>query len=284
MSEQHATGMGATFRLDAARCTGCGLCVADCPAEIISLIDNKAAIPPESADDCIGCQHCLAICPEAAVSILGRKPEDSWPLKGFKPDYANLEKLVRGRRSVRQFAPEAVEPAILREVLHAASYAPTGVNSQGSTFTVIQNPAAMAEYRDRTARAIIEAEGSLPEAAGWFADCGRDWVEKGQDTIYRGAPHLVVASSCPDAPCAQVDPVIALSYLDLLAQARGLGTVWAGIAFGILNFVPETRKWLGIPEDHILGYAMLIGKPMIKYARTVQREPENLTLLSKLEG
>ena len=279
-----ANRTGNAFIVDAAKCTGCGLCVADCPAEMLALSAGKAAVKPGDEENCIGCQHCLAICPEAAVSVLGLKPEDSRPLKSFKPDYANLKLLAEGRRSVRKFSPEPVELEVVRELVHAAAYAPTGVNAQACHFSVVHSPKAMADYRDRSCLALLAIEDKLPEASAWLAGCAREWVDNGKDEVYRGAPHLLVVSTGPGAYCAKEDALIAMTYFELLAQARGLGAVFAGIPFGIIQHVPETRKWLGIPADHTPGYALLFGKPAVKYARTVQRRPGGTTLLSALEG
>ena len=47
-------------------CVGCGECVAVCPADAISLDDNKAVI---HNDPCIGCASCIAACPHQAIDV-----------------------------------------------------------------------------------------------------------------------------------------------------------------------------------------------------------------------
>ncbi len=59
--EQHST---ARPKIDKKRCTGCGTCVAWCPGEAITLVDERAAI---AAKKCIGCGECLAMCRFDAV-------------------------------------------------------------------------------------------------------------------------------------------------------------------------------------------------------------------------
>lgn len=114
------------------------------------------------------------------------------------------------------------------------------------------------------------------------ADLVQLWEEKGVDTLFRGAPHLLVASVPKDVPSPLPDCLIALSYFELYAQASGVGTVWDGLAkWAINDLVPETRRRLGIPDDHLIGYCMAFGRPAVHYARTVQHGP---ALISRFGG
>jgi ferredoxin len=68
--------------------------------------------------------------------------------------------------------------------------------------------------------------------------------------------------------------LIALSYFELFAQANGVGAVWCGLAkYAIDDILPGTRTRLGIPDDHVFGYAMLFGMPTASFARTAQHRP-----------
>ena len=46
------------------KCTGCGICVRDCPDQIIGLVKNKAAI---LTDLCVECGICAFVCPSVAM-------------------------------------------------------------------------------------------------------------------------------------------------------------------------------------------------------------------------
>lgn len=71
--------------------------------------------------------------------------------------------------------------------------------------------------------------------------------------------------------------MIALTTFELYAQTLGVGTVWDGLAKWIISeILPEFKTRLGIPEDHVIGYAMAFGKPAVNYTRTAQHEPAGI--------
>lgn len=265
------------FTVNTSACTRCGECVADCPARIIAMPEDAfPAIAPESEAACYKCQHCLTICPTGAVSILGLKPGDSRPLAGAYPDPDQLEMLIKGRRSVRRYRPENLEPELLQRLLDVAWCAPTGINSRDVLFTVVDDREKLARLRDKVMAGLsrLVRDERLPEGMDFFADIVRLWEEKQVDTLFRGAPHLLIAS----APGLGVSPVpdclIALSYFELFAQSQGVGTVWNGLTkLAVNNLLPETRLHLAIPEDHVIGYVMSFGRPALQFQRTVQHGP-----------
>lgn len=264
------------FRVDVESCIGCGQCVDDCPYMILTMDGNCPAVIAERAESCIRCQHCLAICPVAALSIHGVDPADSSLLKGNFPDPARLEVLMRGRRSVRRYREENVDPALVQRLLDTAWQAPTGVNSRQVLFTLVDDKESMAVLRREVMASLAKAvhAGKLPPERQFFSGFVKLWEEKGVDVIFRGAPHLLIASTPRSCPCPEPDCLIALSYFDLLAQCNGLGTVWDGLAkWTISELLPEFQQRLGVPTDHLVGYVMAFGYPAVEYHRTVDHGP-----------
>lgn len=272
------------FTVNFSACTRCGQCAIDCPPRIITMNGGYPAIAEEKEDLCYRCQHCLAICPTAAISILGIKPGDVTPLEGNYPRPRQMETLLKGRRSVRRYREENLEPQLIKHLLEVAWHAPTGVNARQVRFTVVDDREKMVALRGEVMAGLgrLLREGKLPEGFERFADFVRLWEDKGIDTIFRGAPHLLVASTPEKVPTPLPDCLIALTYFELLAQSHGVGTVWCGLAKWALNdLLPEFRARLGIPEDHLFGYAMMFGKPAVSYARTVRHQP---ALIHRFEG
>ena len=72
-----------------------------------------------------------------------------------------------------------------------------------------------------------------------------------------------------NAPCANVDPIIALSYIELYANSLGLGTCWCGFAQTCFKLLPKLSTVVKIPDGYKPAYVMLLGKPAVKYQRTI---------------
>jgi len=53
--------------VDRDECTGCGLCVDECPAEAITL--DADGISVVDADECTDCGACADVCPAVAITL-----------------------------------------------------------------------------------------------------------------------------------------------------------------------------------------------------------------------
>jgi nitroreductase/Pyruvate/2-oxoacid:ferredoxin oxidoreductase delta subunit len=263
------------FVVDDAKCTRCGQCVLDCPSRIIEQAGDAAPfIRPENETRCIQCQHCLAVCPPAAVSIFGRDPTRSLTLKaGSFPDVETMITLVRGRRSVRRYRDENVDPALIQRLLAALSNAPSGINRRALTLSVIDDRAVMQRFRLKAmdGLAAIDKAGRAPAQFAYLMQAVPLWFDKGVDVVFRGAPHLLIVSAAPESVCPHEDVNLALAYFELMAQSAGLGTLWCGMAKMSMELLPELKESVGLKPGHYY-YPMLFGVPSFRYARTVQRE------------
>lgn len=264
------------FEVDPKLCTRCGECVADCPMRIIDMGDGVPEIKTGNEEKCIRCQHCLAVCPAAAISIAGYHPAGSAAVTGDLPDAVRMETLIKERRSIRQYKKEDLPPELLQRLLGAVRYAPTGKNMQQVRLTVVDGRQKLARLREELMAGLgrLVRGGKLPAGMEFVADLVRIWEEKHVDILFRDAPHLLIASGPKTNVSPLADCFIALTTFDLFARTLGVGTLWCGLAkVAISDVAPEFRRSLGIPEDHVVGYAMTFGWPAVQYARTVQRAP-----------
>lgn len=259
------------FTVDETLCTSCGLCAKDCPIGLI----QPDPIRVEQPENCLRCQHCMAICPTGALSIEGRKPEGSLPLAkdGF-PALEPMIRLVRGRRSIRQYLEKDVDPSVLQQLLEAAAHAPTAVNGQELTFTIVDRRSVMSRIREQVLSRLAECqeEGCIPAHMWFLSSAPTAFFNQGTDLIFRGAPHLLLASAPVSAPAGATDIAIALATFELLATSAGLGTVWCGMLKMTLELAPELKPLLDLPTEGVHYYPLLFGYPAVQYARTVQRD------------
>jgi len=58
-------------QLDTNKCTGCGLCARDCPAEAIEMVElaPKVKRPGFYYDRCAFCSQCAESCPRGAITM-----------------------------------------------------------------------------------------------------------------------------------------------------------------------------------------------------------------------
>ena len=264
------------FTIDVETCIGCGQCATDCPAMIISMEETGLpTIKQDLEQFCIRCMHCVAICSEGSVSILGYDPQKGIPLLSENmPKPEQLEMLIKGRRSMRNYQDENIDPSVIEKLLEVAGHAPSGHNDRGLLYTLLEDKGVVYDIREEAFAGLekLIKEEKLPEGMEMFADIMEAWKSSGTDILFRGAPHLLIVSALDESASPMQDSIIALTTFELYAQSMGVGTIWNGLAtLTITELVPSLKKRLGIPEDHTIGYAMGFGYPAIQYERTINR-------------
>jgi len=263
------------IEVDQSLCQRDGICVATCPVQILSL-EGQAGAPRliEGGEDfCIRCGHCVAVCPHGALD------HPYVPLAHCQPiadedafTAGQVARLLRTRRSIRRFKPEALGRAMLAELIDLARYAPSGHNRQPVRWLVVEQAGEVQRLSGMVAdwmRHMIES-GS-PLAAALHMDFVVAAWEKGQDRICRSAPHLVVAHADREDRTAPAAATIALAYLELAAHARGLGACWAGYSHLAATFWAPVQQALELPEGHAPQGAMKLGRPRFGYHRVPPR-------------
>lgn len=61
------------IEIDESKCTGCGLCIPDCPEGALQVIDGKARLISDLFCDGLGA--CVGACPEGAMNVVEREAE-----------------------------------------------------------------------------------------------------------------------------------------------------------------------------------------------------------------
>ncbi|MDD4952987.1 MAG: nitroreductase family protein, partial [Desulfovibrionaceae bacterium] len=274
--------------VDAAACTGCGMCVRVCPDGPLDMAGGRAVVIDRR---CLGCGHCQAACPVGAVSVAGLDPWAS-RFSSFRADPAwlgfggldpgILARLLLSRRSCRNYQDRPVPRDILEDLVRLAVTAPSGANSQAWTFTLFPDREAVAalgqavagffERLNRTAEkawllTLLRLAGR-PGLAEYHrrhhdgvARALEAWRERGEDHLFHGAAAVILVGSRPGASCPAEDALLAAGNMLLAAHCLGLGSCLIGYAVAALRRDRATARAAGLPADEEVHAAVALGWP-----------------------
>ncbi len=262
------------FVVDTSKCNKDNICVAVCPLGIIENMDSVPTPTKDAEDLCIRCGHCVAACPTGALSHSAMTSEQCTPIKtelSLKAEQA--EQFLRGRRSIRAYRSDAVDRVDLARIVGTASAGPSGHNTGPVEWLIIHNTS---EVRRLTGVVIDWMRYMIQEKPDYarllLLQRVVDAWEKGIDGVCRSAPHMVITYAHKDNMMAQSACTIALAYLELAAQANGLGACWAGYFDRAARVWPPLQKDLALPAGYTCYGAMMVGYPKYKYYRIPLRK------------
>lgn len=166
---------------------------------------------------------------------------------------------IAARRSIRKFKPEALPEEALRQILFAATQAPSGKNRQPWHFVVVQGEkrAEMLQIM----RAGIEKSKARGEPAG-SAEWTANTMEQAPVTVFifnpNGmAPWLAHSIDQMFNELVDVQSIgAAIQNMALAAQGMGIGSLWICDVFSAYE---ELRMWLC--EEGQMVAAMSFGYP-----------------------
>jgi nitroreductase len=193
----------------------------------------------------------------------------------------DVRDVIRTTGACRYYRPDPVPEDVLRRVLDAARWAPTGGNRQGVRLLVVRDPARRRRLRDLyvplweqyVARATAHPGAPRPRL---LADA--DHMARHLDQV----PVLIVV-------CARLADLLATDrHLDrlsivgggsvypsvqnllLAARAEGLGTALTTLLCAV---EPEVKALLGIPDGVATAATIPLGYPARPFPRRLVRRP-----------
>lgn len=275
MTEMTETSERQLFEVDAAKCVKCALCVRDCAFKALKTGDDGAPVMADAAK-CMKCQHCFAVCPKGAIRFDGHCADEAQGTAGLALPSANeVENWLSVRRSTRRFADADVDRATLDRIFRAMGNVPTGCNARSLTFTCYPDRASMSRFKASFIHAIENHRDGSRLLPRWLAVPAIRMRKGGEDLFFRGATGMVIISSDETNPAVTTpreDVAAACAYFEMIAQANGLATCWCGFLKLVQEAVPELLEITSSIRRTTPFYAMLFGKPGIRYTRSVVRE------------
>lgn len=196
-------------------------------------------------------------------------------------DMQDLERLIKGRRSIRKWKKQDVSDDLLKKAIELATWAPNGGNFQGWHFIVVKNLEVI-EKMANAVQSVGDQIASWPEAMPWQEDVKR--YQKNA-SFFRNAPACIGVfvrqyQSVADKVLTSreaVDPeakkilafrrsastaiqsaAAAVTTLLLVFHHMGLGATWLGAP---LIAKKEIETILDIPIDLSFVCLVAVGYP-----------------------
>ncbi|HUT55739.1 MAG TPA: nitroreductase family protein [bacterium] len=284
-----------SIRIDAEKCTRCGLCVKDCVSGCIQL-ENDAPVP-RHPEWCNLCSHCVAVCPAGAVEHGGLSGQGTRPIERKRLDPECYREIALTRRSVRHYKDEPVDRELIAEILDLAAYSPTASNTMDVGYTVITDREAIARTAASVFRTSLKLRAALDKPWGkalfWIInranptgnlglylerlDMYKSWTESGRDLVLHHAPALILIHGPKKGRFVRENCAIASTNIINYAHAKGLGTCYIGFMSLAMDWNKKLAPRLGVPPGRKPYLALALGRPAIKYSNTPIRPPATVT-------
>ncbi len=253
------------IQINEKKCVGCLKCVKVCPFTVLGEKEGKPFRRVGKA--CLKCMHCAAACPKEAISFDGKDAVSHRDMIKLPENFpAALEQHIQTRRSYRHFEERPVDRKILRDALDLTSWAPSAKNQHPAKWIVVDSQDVIREMMDCILEHVKET-GNSPEIAS-------EYEQEGNNVVMGTAPTLILCYGRNNAINSPQDVAIAMATAELILQARGIGTCWAGYLTRLCNAIPKLRELLPeLPENNSFYGAFMAGYPK---EETYLRIPERL--------
>ena len=196
-------------------------------------------------------------------------------------DLQALEKLIKGRRSIRRWKGEQVPDELLMKAIELGTWAPNGGNFQGWHFIVVKNKDVIEKVANAL-QSIADKIASWPESISWEKDIKR---YRENTSFFRNAPTCIgvftkdyqsvmdkvlvaresfdpeskqILMSRRSAPTAVQSAAAAVNTMLLVFHQMNLGAVWLGAP---LMAKKEIETLLKVPSNMNLVSLIAVGYP-----------------------
>lgn len=276
--------------VDKEKCRRCGTCIEICPSYLQKDANGYPEVNDKSDFGCIQCGYCMMSCPHDAFEVKGQDVSKNYLRQMYNelPNFEAINALFMKRRSARKFKEEEVQKEEIEKILSAAATAAISIPPSEVKVLVFQGRAKVEEFRQDL---IDGMKGFIKFAASPLINIMRlfgktqykmfkEFViplckilleddEKGFDHLFYNAPAVLVFYGTEYID--REDMILAANQATLAAEAMGLGTCYIGTVGPMLQNNKKLRKKYGILPREKIGTAFILGYPVMKFRKTIQR-------------
>lgn len=199
-------------------------------------------------------------------------PRDDQELAGLglHPDAVGMLEGLVSTRAIRRYADEAVPAHVLRDIMFAATRAPSGSNRQPFRFLVLTDGEKAGEAKRLVAEGARKVWGHKRGNDGYDSGSGADLsspkarmartMQEYVDNLER-VPVLVLGCLVRYRdPNPNEGASVYPAVQNVLLAARALG--YGGVLTGFHAFVDkELKELLGIPPEVFIAASITLGRP-----------------------
>jgi len=304
------------MKVDPEKCTGCGLCVENCPFRTWEMGGDNV---PRFKEDwaCFSCYNCMVACPVDAISIVEPYHVDAgfwktyphplpavYPLQpqdaeGNPDEWNEVEKVIYTRRSVRNFSDKPIPEPLIRRVLEAGRAAPSSGNAQPWKFIVVTNKALINEMNEgawsiltglhrlyaseETVKTLAARYEASPNPGSYdpriiLGGIGTGLHNRVSPVLLGASVVILIAADSRSIGGPQIQVGICGTNMVLVANSLGLKATWVGFV-AVCNMVPSIMEKLGLKEPFSIANSIVLGYPRFKQEGIVPREFRPITWL-----
>lgn len=280
-------------------CNSCGLCVKVCKDFSLIMVNERPVVSDHPLFGCIACGQCMAVCPTRAIEVWGRE------MSGFhridlsqmndKASYDQLNNLMLGRRSIRDFKDQEVPEELISKIIAAAVSAPMGLPPSDVQLVVFRGKDKVREFSFD----VIDYFNKISWLfSNWFSWIWRlfgketyemmksfgqplvnfmvDTRKKEENYLLYDAPLAMYFIASPYSDPA--DPHVTATYAMLAAESLGLGSCMIGSIHPIIQYGAKKlkKKW-HLPAKTPAGIVVVFGYPKYKFKSGIKRSFAEVT-------
>ncbi len=157
-------------------------------------------------------------------------------------------KVIKSRRSIRNYRNEQISQESLELILEAGIYAPTAHNEQPWHFTIVQNQEMLQNINEKVKELMAKSDD--------------EWIQKlGSNPDFQvtyNAPTLIIVSGKKDAMDWRADCAAAIQNMLIAAESMNIGSVWLGSIKFFFQQEGRASK-LDIPQGYQPYYGVSLG-------------------------
>jgi len=169
-------------------------------------------------------------------------------------EYENVLELVKKRRSVRRFRPDAIPDDYIDKIIEVARLAPSGFNTQPWEFVIVKDKKLRSKIVDLfPPRDDLEAQNDFRSAPAYI-------IQLGDPRTKTGLPEFLIDNEPRNEPVFISSLANSFLYMILAATSLGLTCQWVSVV-GSPPVQAGLKRLIGIPDVFKIYDMLALGYP-----------------------